>query len=1266
MRKLAALASLILLGGLATVLAQTTTGTFGGTVSDATGGRVVQAAVTALNVETGQKYKAMTTGTGDFVIVQVPPGNYEVNVVANGFKTLSRKGLTMEVAGKVTLDLTLEVGAVSDSVTVTGEAPMLRTQDAQIGEIINSLAVENVPQLDRDPLNLLRLTGDISGNPTASNPAGGPGSDVRINGGRMQGMDVLVDGNSVDSGKFHAMYAGATPTMEQVDEFKVITNGIPAEYGRVSGGLVTLVTRGGTNEFHGQGFEYFKNQLFNANSWEQNWQSPYVAGQKAKRVQFHNNDYGGVIGGPVILPKIYNGKNKTFFFFNYEGVKFREGGATHLAMAASAADKAGDLSGLMSNHSSPMMYDPLGDVAFQVFPNTSGYPGGPLPSSACLVAPGCQVKLTLFPNNGTTIPAARINPLPKIIDALMPAPNRTPTPGWTQQNAYVGYNATQTNDDKWEVRMDHNLTANNRITVRFHHDTYNSGTTGWYDELNPGNAQVRPGALQGSVGWTWTATPTLVVEARGSVMHNPNTSGYIFPNNEGNWPIDPLMMALSGGSPGGIDYRVWSSNANGWGDNPGVQNQDVASLDAQTTYTATMAVTKIWRRHTFKTGFETRRMYDNHWEKLYGPADFQASPTVMSNDSRWDNTLQHNYQSPGAAYADSWGAWLLGMDDDASQTSRLVLTNAQDYYASYIQDDFKVSKKLTLNLGLRWDLETPLTDRHNDIYAWNFNAPSAYTLPANFSWTGTLQAAGLSADQIASVPVPSWVTNGHFPNGAPCYAGTPQCPSNLLFKYHPLQFAPRLAGAYSLNNKTVIRASWGMMYLTATGDYWDSWVADQSVANSPYPPDRANGYYGTEVHDLQHLYLPSQYIPFNRTNAALNYTVGGFYEQGGTSIDKHPPMEQNWNFSIQRELPTNILVEVGYNGNHSGDLLTDQNIATFPANLVNPKYDTVFAAQVANPLLGQEQGINPFSLPTIPLGTLMRSNPAFGGIEVFGQNIGKSMYNAGTLKVQKRFSQGLTFLFTYTFSKSLDNVGSPANVDEGAQRMQAFQTVADVYGYSTSDMTHRLTFYHDYQFPFGQGRKFLGSPKGLGGKFLDGIVGGWQYAGIWIVHSGTPLQFMSLIESPSRYQGILPLFGTIDGDMKTITPSTYTGDPNSLLVSSLVDVGSGGTNLGSMTNRRFDITRFHDAVALTPGNVPNIYPWIRNPHATSYDASLMKNFKIAREGKVYLQCRAEAQNLLNIRGLGPYNVETDLPNFGLITSSAQNPRQLQLSGRLFF
>ncbi len=1232
MRRLVTLAYLILLilGGLATVLAQTTTGAFGGTVSDATGGRVAQAAVTALNVETGQKYKAVTSDTGDFIIVQVPPGKYEVDIAAKGFKSLSRKGLTLDVAGKVTLDLTLEVGSISESISVTGEAPLMRTQDAQIGDIVDSRMIENVPQLDRNPLELLRLTGDMAGSATFGNQ-----NDTRINGGRTSGLDVLIDGNTILAGKAHAVYASAPPSMEQVAEFKVITNGIPAEYGRVSGGLLELATKGGTNQLHGSAFEFFRNQLFNANTWEQNWSSPYVPGQKAPRAQFHQNDYGGTVGGPVVLPKIYNGRNKTFFFVNWEGQNYRQAAVNRLGAVPTPQEQNGDLSDLFYGGAGVLMYDPLGNIG----KDSQGRP----------------IKLTLFPGNGTMIPATRIDPLAKIIMSYMPKANHANTPGFTQENTYVGGSGYSWDDKRWEVRLDHNFTDNSRFTLRFNRDYWKDKTSQWFDALSPADGDIRNGSIQGSLGWTWTATPTTIVEIRGGVMHNPNLRNPTWNvPNQSSWPIDPLIKQLTRNIPADLVYMDWAA-APTWGGQNDLGNQDLVfqSLDSQTTYSGVAAVTKIWGRHTIKTGTEVRRMFDNHWEDLFGTVTYGSGGANAVGPLNY----QDNIWTSSHWNANSFGSFLLGIPDAAGKQSTLNLANATNYYAAYIQDDFKVSRKLTVNFGLRWDMESPMTERHNDITLWNANRASPWTVPSNYNWSASLASAGLSAAQIAQVPTPSWVTNGKLPNGYPCFAASPQCTSRGQSGYYPWQFAPRFGAAYQLNSKTVLRGSWGMMYMTASGDYWNGWVVDASHATSN-STDR-DPVTGNVAHSVTSLFYPNQYVPFNPSTPWLQYNIGSGYEGAGTSNTLHSPHEYNWNFSIQREIPWKILVEAGYNGNHGSELITSAPDAVFPGNFVDPKYSALFKTMVANPFASQVNNTGLYTNAQVPLGILMLANPINGGLTIYGENIGRSNYNAGTLKLQKRLAQGVTFLMTYTYSKLLDNVGQNSTGGAGGSKpMQSFQTIADMYGYSPQDMTHRFTFYHDVQFPFGKGRRFLSSPTSAGAKVLNGVIGGWEYAGIWIYHSGTPLTFVPQTTSVSQYSGVGSLWGSITGsDIKAITPSNYSSDNQVLL--------SGLDNPGNQAVKRFNPALFTQPVDMTVGNIPPIYPWIRNPGANSYDGSLMKNFGLGREG-TYLQFRVEAQNMFNIRGLGNYDTAVGSPTFGLITSSAKNPRNMQISARLFF
>src|SRR6266404_4710245 len=312
-------------------------GSIEGDVLDPSGAVIASVTVTATNLETQVVRTATTNSAGRYALLRMPPGTYTVSVEHAGFKRTERPGIQVQVGDRITLNIPLQIGQTSDSVLVVQEAPLVRTQDAQTGEVIDNRMIQSLPQLNRDPLALIRLAGNVQGDGDRASA----GSTLRINGGRTQGIDYFVDGVTVGTGMGHGVSFN-TPTTEAVAEFRVITNGISAEYGRISGGAVELVTKSGTNSFHGQLFEYDKNRAFNANSWRNNTEG------KGKD-NFQENIYGGAIGGPVIIPKIYNGKDKTFFFFNYEGYKFRQGGSQQYGSGPTQAMRNGDFTNVCLN-----------------------------------------------------------------------------------------------------------------------------------------------------------------------------------------------------------------------------------------------------------------------------------------------------------------------------------------------------------------------------------------------------------------------------------------------------------------------------------------------------------------------------------------------------------------------------------------------------------------------------------------------------------------------------------------------------------------------------------------------------------------------------------------------------------------------------------------------------------------------------------------------------------------------------------------------------
>jgi len=1214
---------LVLMATLA--LGQNATGSIGGVVTDPAGARVPAATVTATNVETNIIHQTASTDTGDYQILQLAPGTYNLSVEAKGFKTAQHRAIKVQVADRLTMNVTMEVGQVTETVQVTAEPPLLRTEDAQMGQVIDSLMLENLPQIDRQPLNLMRLSGNVSGDPMG-NTSGGPyggnsASDVRVNGGRTSGVEYLVDGASIMAGKNHSATDTAVPAMETVDEFKIISNGISAEYGRASGGVVELATKGGTNQLHGQAFEYFWNDRLNANSFTNNQNG-------APRGYFHKNTYGFMVGGPAYVPKVYNGKNKTFFLFDWSQVKHRFGGQSHLGLAPTGAERNGDMSGTLYAGASPLMYDPLGVIRKD--------------------DNGNLVKVTLLGGDGLHVPQDRIDPGSAKVISLLAPPNRTPTPGYSQRNAFMGAQSQSVNVDDWSVRLDHNFTDKQHVNLRFKRENFSNLNSQWYNDMDPANGDTGNGTLNGSLAWDYTITPTTIFTLRFSMMHNPDNHKKDFKTSMQGWQFDPQMLQMQRYLPG-VNWHLWSANQMGWGDMLGGANV-IPSDDNYSNGSIVASIAKIYHKHTIKAGFDTRRYYDNHYEDF--PATINYYQAAVAQQNYGDPT----WSSGNTGFANSWGSFLLGIPDSASKTLLYTMANASNYYASYLQDDIKVSSRLTVNAGVRWEVETPLSERHNKIYGWDPNAPSAWNINSGWSWDSALAGAGLTADQIASLPKPAWAVAGKFPSGAPFFAGTPEHPGRLMTGYNFKHFAPRLGVAYQLDSKTVIRSGFSMMYLTRNGNYWSGWVSGaDSVSSSVYDRDPVTG---NIAHSNMSFWSPNEYVKYVPSTTQLARTLAGMYATGANMIDmtQDTPHEFDWHFSIQRQLPWSTLLELAYNGNHSGNLLANNFNAVFPASLIQPKYYSLFSTMVANPAKGQVQNTGLTTGDTIPLGQLMLSNPMYGGIGYNGANIGINNYNALNVKVEKRLSKGITMLFNYTFSKSLDNVGG---VDQmGYKSFQSWQTINDVYGYSPFDETHRVTFYHDVQLPVGKGRKFLHSPNSAGEKLLDGVLGGWEYAGILVVRSGRPVTFPTQPGNTFQNAGVGSLWGQQVGNPIN---SSFQSDHSALLGP---NDDPSKVGVPRFLASSFQITQ-QNASSFVVSNILPVYGNIRNPGNINYDASLIKNFPMFREG-MRLQFRAEAQNVLNIRGYGSYDTTVGDAFFGFITGAGNTERRMQVSARFFF
>jgi len=1192
-------------------------GSISGTVQDPTGAVVPNVTVSVTNVATNVSTRVMSSSDGRYVALQLPPGTYQIAADASGFKKWVAAGVVVQVDDKLTINVRLDLGASTETVTVTGDAPVLRTEDAQTGEVVNNTFIQGLPQIDRNPLNLLRISGNIQGDGSASNA-------TRANGGRTSGMEYFVDGGAITTGRGHNV-SNETPSMDAVQEFKVVTGGISAEYGHLSGGYVELVTKSGTNSYHGSAYEYMYNDMFNANSWQQN----SIGNPK---VHFRQNDFGFTLGGPVSIPKIYNGKNKTFFFVDNEYLKYSQGGKLSVMSVPTQAERNGDMSQSMFNNVPTMMYDPNG--AQSDTPN----------------ADGTYSRLALLGGNGKVVPASQIDPTSAAIEALLPMPNRTSTSGYSSLNNYGAPQSTTGTNFRLGVRLDENISDTQKFSIHYSHYSSDFGTSRVGGPLFTSSTSQLDGGLNASVNYDWTARPTLLFNFRGSVTHNPGLTGAALPTgfDSSSIKFPAVFQSILGSSTIPTIQNIF--NQGNYAQAP------QSSITAPTAYTFAVSGTKLLNRHTLKAGVETRRYYDNFSKTGGGTIWFDSNPTAATTTDHGGNTDPQN----------AMGAYLMGINDWNTVTGPTTRAMNMNYNAAFVQDDFKVNSKLTVNLGVRWDREGPTTERHDKIYFWNDQAASMFTINSGWSWANALSAAHLPS----SIPAPSWVANG-MPHGAIQMPNTPEFPSRNFQDINSHQLAPRVGLAYQLDSKTVIRASGNVMYIPTTGD-----ANAYSSSNESLPLGNAGNAGWHTSTDGQRHFISTWQNPFPLPGMVTTYSRNTFLANQQSSADpgvgafgrkSNMPREYTWMASVQRELPAGWVVEAGYSGNRGNGLLAPNLVSHYPAALFTPEMGQYMTTAVTSPNAGQTLQ-NTITGPTQLLGLLEYPYPQYGPVNILGQNLGSSFYNAMNLRIEHRMSHGLMFLLNYTYSRLLDDVGGPeadtsggmGATGTGGKMSQSIYSFDSTWGLSANDQTHRLILTYVYDLPFGKGKQWLNTPDTIGKKVLDRIIGGWEISGNSTWNSGSPVSLANSnlvnINNIIKVEDTYMSYATSNHDLSN---PAYKGD-SYVLASASANPG----NLAAIN--RFATSRITQVQMFKAGDLPAVDPHLRNPAFYQTDLSIMKNFYLDAEQKRYLQVRGEGQNAFNIRGFGTYNTRMGDPYFGLITNAGNNPRSIQLSARIIF
>jgi hypothetical protein len=977
-------------------LAQTEQGAITGLVTDQSGAPVPQAKVDATNVSTQVVATTQTNDSGNYRIPYLPPGTYTVTANKPGFSQARVANIALPVGLTATINMTLQTGTVHTEVTVQANAELLDLQSSSLGYNVSTQQILQLP-ISRNPYNTVGLAPGVMGNSAAGTSTG-----AIISGGRASTTAVLFDGqetrNNSTGGNSY------TPPMEAVGELRVLTSNFSAEYGRSTGGVIAAAGRTGGNEFHGSAYEFLRNNDLNANGWTNNRN-----GLKINPV--HHNEFGFALSGPVYVPHVYDGHNKTFFFFNWEH-QIDHSPANYTGTVPTAQQRTGDFSQTFTNSGSLIqIYDPATTVAN--------------PSS-----PGNYVR-RVFPNN--KIPADRINPITASLLNYYPLPT---LPGISNNYAVA---VTRTDDwNKYFGRVDQNFGDRNRLFVRyggqFEPVVYPVINIAWPAYGTNGG----PGSFtQNEYSWVVSDTETFTSNLVGEFRVGYTRS--IRNQNPGTFDLTTL------GLPQYLKSAEWNHLF------PEIDITDFTSLgpqraslnvDAENTPEGQGHITFIHGAHSVKTGFDYLVAIFNTLRPDYPSGDFSFSRAYT--------------QGPNPAVASATSGYglatfLLGAPTGGQFTQGPALAASQKSFNWYLQDDWKVSRTLTLNLGVRWEYQTPWTERFNHLAYFDPNAVDPVT-----------GRHGLLS----------------FVNGSNRYPSTPQTTN----------FAPRFGLAYNFAKDTVFRAGYGWFYAPSSGGIGGS------------PGDLGSG---AEAATSVFLGQPPAAPNTPPVGASLaNPFVTGLVSYPSTLIGNgigaifrnwQTPMNQMWNASFQRTIGQDLLIEVAYLGTRGEHLWSNVN-----ADAVNPVYLSLGSqlnSLVPNPFYGEIKN-GSLSAQTVRLSSLLSPYPQYTNINDIRASIGDSIYHALTVRAERRMSSGLLFQISYTKGKLIDDT---------PERFTGGSSIIDPYNLrlsrsiSDNDISQRFVANFVYQLPFGHGKHWVS--HGIGSY----ILGNWEVSGIYTMQTGTPI-----------------------------------------------------------------------------------------------------------------------------------------------------------------
>jgi len=1159
------------------LIAQQNVGSITGTVKDPSGAVVPAASIELTQPATGRQHQDQTNSLGQFTFRKLDVGEYSIKITVSGFKTIERPGIRVVSGEAVTLDFEVQVGASSETLNITAETPVVDTTSSTVGttrtlEEIGRLPITLAGNSSRSAAGFARTVAGVNFNPTES---GGQDfmvvSRAQINGSMAGTWGYQIDGLEAGMGEAESGSDFISPIPEAIEEFRVTANTEPSS-GFNGGVSMNMTMKSGTNKVHGSVFDYVRNSAVNAR--------PFF--DRRGKPSFENQNEGGfAIGGPVWIPKVYDGRNKTFFFTTLDIYRFRQAPAGQIGTVATERMRRGDFSELLG---AQIGTDVLGRSIFQgqiYDPKTTRSDG--------------QGGFLRDPFPGNVIPTNRFSSVSQFFQKAYSLPTRA----GTQNNWEGSATPTLVDKDQWTFKLDHNFNEKHRVSFSYEAVIplflpQISGKSG-HSFIQGRNGFLAPEIGNGFIddrdsyryrfNYTWTVSQALLFNLRAGVTRNPNRDLARYPNTGAGatagkdaglkGTLDPSgpnvsIQGVSGFGPPFVQIRVGSQKT--------PVNLDLSWIKGS---------------HNFKFG-----------------ADYVGLPFQTINNGGGNGNFSFQDREtglPGRIQTGSGVAsFLLGEVDSASVSSIVDTRVYTGAWGFFLQDNWRMTPKLTLTYGARWNIFTPMTERGDKISSFDPNLPN----PGAGGRLGALSVYGSGAGR----------------NGL-------RSVSDRYFK----AFGPHLGFAYALDPKTVIRGSYGLSYAPAWQKYYGS--------SGPTTPTA--GFSAVR----QSVSLDNGVTPAFNWDSGFPLTFPNFpiidpALQNGSSLafidrsENRPPTSQNIGFEVAHELPWQMAIRVGYVGNFSHRLPSTGGGVDL--NAIDIGY--LRLGSLLNVNINSAEAIaagiaKPYATFNGSVAQALRPYPQFLNIPVLGAQIGASTYHALQANFQKRLGQGFTFLVAYTNSKQLTNVDFPGFTGFGTTVTQHPSVRSTAKTLLAKDRPQILNISWAYDLPFGSGKRYLGGARGVANQ----IVGGWRLSAIQNYMSGQPLRVTSR--------------QTIPGGFSAIWPNRVPDVP-------IVATGCSDYNPGDPARSLYlNLNAFATPAPFTLGNISQL-PSVRNCGFQDEALQIDKTFPIREQ--VGIQFGTMLMNVFNrhiFSGLG-----TDVNNpaaFGRFTSTSP-PRNIQFYLKVTF